>query len=191
MEKQKDGTTKVNKGVHEEEFGEEENKEPEQELQEEQAEAEPVDPNKPKDPFEKIVREGKTEMREWIYGKHEDRISLAKRTQDQVTAELNYILKAAEAEGATQTIEAINKVMANRKDRFDRVALRIREERAKAAQNQDTNNTRQNVRGRGGTGTGRGGATTGRTRGQQDTGTGTRGRIQPGQPSTRGRQNGY
>jgi hypothetical protein len=193
MENKKGRAAGNNKGVHEEEFGAED-EELEQELEEKQVAAEIVDPNKPKDPLDSIEREGKNEMREWIYGKQEDRIALAKRAQDQVTAELNYIRKVAEAEGAKQTIEAIDKVIANRKERFDRIAQRIRQERAKAAQNQDTTNTRQNVRGRGSTGTGRGGgATTGRgqIRGQQDTG--TRGRMPQGQDqqSTRGRQNGY
>ncbi|MHC4255251.1 MAG: hypothetical protein ACYSUL_06465 [Planctomycetota bacterium] len=150
------------------------------------AETEPIDPNKPVDPFAGVERGGKSEMREWIYGQQEDRLALSRRVQSQITEELNYIRKAAEAEGSTQTLAAIDKVIANRKERFDRIAKRIREERAKATKTQGVN-PRQNVRGRGATGTGRGA-----TRGQQEPG--PRGRMYQGgqgQQPTRGRQNGY
>jgi len=156
-------------------------------------EAEPVDPNKPVDPFAGVERGGNSEMREWIYGQQEDRLALSRRVQSQITEELNYIRKAAEAEGSTQTLAAIDKVIADRKQRFDRIAKRIREERAKATQDQGVNG-RQNVRGRGATGTGRGATGTGRgaTRGSQEPG--PRGRMYQGgqgQQPTRGRQNGY
>ncbi|MHC4187558.1 MAG: hypothetical protein ACYSRQ_05125 [Planctomycetota bacterium] len=146
------------------------------------------------DPFLAIDREGKNESREWIFGTQEGRLLLSKRVQGQVLSELNYIRKAAETEGATQTIEAIDRIIANRNQRFDRIAKRIREERAKATQDQGVNG-RQNVRGRGATSTGRGGrgsAGTGRgVRGQQEPG--PRGRMYQGedQQTTRGRQNGY
>ncbi|MHC4293409.1 MAG: hypothetical protein ACYSTX_03870 [Planctomycetota bacterium] len=167
----------------------------EEELQEVEGVVETADPNKPVDPFLIIDREGKNESREWIFGTQEGRLLLSKRVQGQVLSELNYIRKAAEVEGATQTIEAIDRVIANRNQRFDGIAKRIREERAKATQDQAVN-PRQNVRGRGTTGTGRGGrgsTGTGRgaTRGQQEPG--PRGRMYQGQgqQSTRGGQNGY
>jgi hypothetical protein len=164
------------------------------ELQEKEADVETADPNKPVDPFLAIDREGKNESREWIFGTQEGRLLLSKRVQGQVLSELNYIRKAAETEGATQTIEAIDRIIASRNQRFDRIAKRIREERAKATQDQGVNG-RQNVRGRGATSTGRGGrgsAGTGRgVRGQQEPG--PRGRMYQGegQQTTRGRQNGY
>ncbi|MHC4842667.1 MAG: hypothetical protein ACYTFM_07055 [Planctomycetota bacterium] len=195
FEKKRGGAAEDIQGVGDEESGEED-KEFEQEMQEEQAGAETVDPNKPKDPFDVVERGGKDESREWIYGTQENRLSLSRQVQSQITAELNYIRKTAEAEGAQQTLAAIDKVITNRKARFARIETRIREERAKATQNQNSD-TRQGVRGRaatgtgrGTTGTGRGGTTTGRTRGQQEAG--PRGRMYQGQgqQGTRGRQNG-
>jgi hypothetical protein len=179
---QKDVGKAPRRGAQEKEAeAEEELKEFEEELE---ADAEPEDPNKPLEPFERIVRGGKSEMREWLFGNQEDRLALAKQVQSQVIQELNYIRKAAEAEGAEQTIAAIDKVTANRKERFDSITKRILEARAKATQNQSTD-TRQGVRGRGATGTGRG-----QPRGQE--GLGPRGRIYQGQ-GQRGsgtRQNG-
>jgi hypothetical protein len=201
FENKRGGATEDNKGVGDEESGEAD-KEFEQEMLEEQTDAKTVDPNKPKDPFDAVEREGKNESREWIYGTQENRLALSRQVQSQITAELNYIRKAAEAEGAQQTLEAIDKVIANRKVRFTRIDTRIREERAKATQNQNSD-ARQGVRGRaatgtgrgatgrgGTTGTGRGGAATGRTRGQQEAG--PRGRMYQGQgqQGTRGSQNG-
>jgi hypothetical protein len=193
FEKKRGGAAEDIQGVGDEESGEED-KEFEQEMQEEQAGAETVDPNKPKDPFDVVERGGKDESREWIYGTQENRLALSRQVQSQITAELNYIRKAAEAEGAQQTLEAIDKVIANRKVRFTRIDTRIREERAKATQNQNSD-ARQGVRGRAATGTGRGatgrgGAATGRTRGQQEAG--PRGRMYQGQgqQGTRGSQNG-
>ncbi|MHC4758668.1 MAG: hypothetical protein ACYTE8_08420 [Planctomycetota bacterium] len=152
------------------------------------------DPNKPVDPFTVIDREGKNEMREWIYGKQDDRLALSKRVQDQVTAELNYIRKAAQTEGAAQTLEAIDKIIANRNERFDRINKRVREEKIKAQQSQPAD-TRQGIRGRGATGTGRGTTGTGRgaTRGNQNENVGPRGRMYQGQGtrSSGTRQNGY
>jgi len=174
------------KGVHEKEFGEEDVELDDEGLEEfEDAEEayEDDDPNKPKDPFDAIDREAQLEMREWIHGKPENRTVLSRRVQDQVIAELNYIRTFAEMEGAEQTLAAIDKVIASRKDRFDRIAQRIREEQAKAAQNENAN-TRQNIRGRGAT-------TSGRSRGRGQQQAGPRGRIYQGQQSTRGRQNGY
>jgi hypothetical protein len=171
-----------------------ENEEIEEGLQETEGVVEAADPNKPVDPFLAIDREGKNESREWVFGKQEDNLMLSKRVQSQVLAELNYIRKAAESEGATQTIEAIDRVIANRNQRFDGIAKRIREERTKATQDQGLNG-RQNVRGRGTTGTGRGGrGTTGTVRGargQQEPGPRARTYQGQGQQTTRGRQDGY
>jgi len=174
MENKKRGPVRESEGVHEQEFDQEDEAEEDMETE---------DPNKPIDPFKVVDREGKEEMREWIHGKQEDRLLLSNHVQDQVMAELNYIRTFAELEGAEQTLAAIDKVVASRKERFDRIAQRIREEQAKAAQNQNAN-TRQNIRGRGAT-------TSGRSRGRGQQQAGPRGRIYQGQQNTRGRQNGY
>ncbi|MFC1739668.1 hypothetical protein ACFL1G_11585, partial [Planctomycetota bacterium] len=73
-----------------------------QEVEQPETEAEmesALDPNEPGYELQQLNRQGQEEVREWIYGKADDRIRLAKMANDQVDAELNYIRKIAQQEG--------------------------------------------------------------------------------------------
>ena len=87
-----------------------------------------IDPNEPGYELQQLNRQGQEEMREWIYGKTDDRIRLAKMANDQVDAELNYIRKIAQQEGAVKTLESLDKILTARKERFGRTEKRIREQ---------------------------------------------------------------
>jgi len=92
---------------------------------------------KPLDPFAKLQQNGQQELRAWIHSKDEERIGLVNNVQSQFNSELAYIRQIAMQEGAAKTVNAIDKVVAERKKRMDTVVQRIKEVRLQqGSQNQ-------------------------------------------------------
>jgi hypothetical protein len=71
--------------------------------------------------LERINRQGQKEIREWGRGTDENRMDLAKAVQKQIIAELNYLRRLATKEGAVKTTQAINTLLASRRERFEKI----------------------------------------------------------------------
>jgi hypothetical protein len=93
-----------------------------------------------------IDSEGRAETREWIRSETEDRTSLAKAVQEQVTTELNFLRQLAVEEGAVKTTNAIDLLLANRQKRFENILQRMEEEKTKDKEQGRTTRTRERTR---------------------------------------------
>lgn len=81
--------------------------------------------------LESVDKESRGEIREWLRGRIEDRMSLAEAVQKQIVVELNMVRGLAVEEGAVKTTEAIDRLLAKRTERFEQVMKRMREAREK------------------------------------------------------------
>lgn len=101
----------------------------------------PVDPNTSSDPnvlkehfpevlkaVEKIGKKGKKEIGAWRRLKAEGSSELFISAIEQATAELNLIKKYAAEEGAVKTKAAIELLLADRAERFSKIAKRLERE---------------------------------------------------------------
>jgi len=99
-----------------------------------------ADPNKTRlkvfegleEALERVDKDSKREIREWIRSTVENRLNLAKAVQRQVASELNFIRELAVEEGAVKTTEAIDRLLTSRKERFEEVIKKMEEEKKKA-----------------------------------------------------------
>lgn len=79
--------------------------------------------------LENLNRDGERHISAWMRGADEGRIRLAKAVQEEVATELNFIREFAVEEGAVITTEAIDRLLASRTERFERLIERMEEER--------------------------------------------------------------
>lgn len=79
----------------------------------------------------RVNQQSQREMREWMRGATEKRINLTRAVQGQATAELNFIREIAAKEGAVKTTEAIDLLLASRKERFAKLVKQMEEEAKK------------------------------------------------------------
>lgn len=89
------------------------------------------------EPLEDINKGGKKEMRAWMRGTTEDRISLAKAVQKQITAELDFLRELAVEEGAVKTTEAIDRLSASRQERFKEIIAKMEERKARLSEREE------------------------------------------------------
>lgn len=81
--------------------------------------------------FENIKRGGQREERGWIQLKAEEKTDLIKAVRDQVLNELNVLREIAIEEEAVKTTAAIDKLLADREERFEKVLKRMEAEEEK------------------------------------------------------------
>lgn len=81
----------------------------------------------------RLDRQSKAEMIEWLKLENEKKIDLAKAVHKQIRAELKFIRRVAEAEGATKTVESIDNVLKSRNKRFKKLSGDAEKEKAKAS----------------------------------------------------------
>lgn len=73
-----------------------------------------------------LSQQAQKETRAWVPGgANWNKGKLAEAVQAQVVMELNFIRKAAVEEGATKTVEAIDRVLEARKERFNKIAEKL------------------------------------------------------------------
>ena len=75
--------------------------------------------------LERINRESQKEIRLWMHTGVENRKGLAKAVQKQVVTELSFIRDFALEEGAVRTVEAIDRLLADRNERFEKMVKRM------------------------------------------------------------------
>jgi len=74
-----------------------------------------------------LSQQAQKETHAWtLKGASGNKGKLAEAVQTQVIAELNFIRKAAVEEGATKTVEAIDRVLETRKERFDNIREKLK-----------------------------------------------------------------
>jgi len=98
--------------------------------------------------LERIKRESQKEIRLWISTKAENRTGLAKAVQKQVVTEINFIRELALKEGAVRTTEAIDRLLADRNKRFEKMIKRIEaaEEKVRRSDQDDRRDRRTRSR---------------------------------------------
>lgn len=79
----------------------------------------------------RVNQQSQREMREWMRGTTEKRINLTKAVQRQAAVEFNFIREIAAKEGAVKTTEAIDLLLASRKERFAKLVKQMEEEAKK------------------------------------------------------------
>jgi hypothetical protein len=80
---------------------------------------------------EPIDKQGDQEVREWLRGDIEGRVNLARAADKQAVEELNFLRKIAVEEKAEKTTQAIDFLLAGRKERFDKIIAGLEDERKK------------------------------------------------------------
>lgn len=88
-------------------------------------------------PLEDINEKSKKEIRAWMRRAAEDKISLAKAVQKQVTAELNFLRELAVEEGAVKTTEAIDRLLASRQERFEEIIEKMEKRKARLTEREE------------------------------------------------------
>jgi hypothetical protein len=78
--------------------------------------------------FDELKRGGQREGREWMRLKSEEGMNLVKTVQDQLLNELNVLREIAAEEEAVKTTAAIDKLLRDRQERFERVLKRMEAE---------------------------------------------------------------
>lgn len=99
--------------------------------------AEPNDPNATRGRwFQELERvlthlddETQEEIRDWVQMEAERRINVAQRIYDRITEEFNAIREVAVEEKAVNTVEAVDRMLQSRAERFERVLKRLEESR--------------------------------------------------------------
>jgi hypothetical protein len=81
--------------------------------------------------MEKLEKNKESDSREWTQRSAESRVNRIKSLDKQVTEELDLIRKTAVEEKAARTVETIDRVLANRKERLDKLIDSIEEARKK------------------------------------------------------------
>ena len=105
-----------------------------------------------------LATKSKTEMRYWGESRRDNRTMLARAVQKQLDDEWALVRKSAVEEKASKTIEAIDKMLAKKKDRDSEVRKALLEQRREAAAGGDPTMMRSGGRSRGSTrSSGRGG----------------------------------
>lgn len=94
----------------------------------------------------RIESEGRAETRERMRGEPEDRINLAKTVQKQIITELNFLRQFAVEEGAVKTTKAIDLLLANRQQRFERILERMEEQKQRDREQDRPTRTRDRTR---------------------------------------------
>lgn len=111
-------------------------------LEQSQAQAEvAVDANNSQEPnsidqgvaafegLEKVLKrlnmQSRNEVKEWMEKKLGNRIKLAETVQKQISEELSFIRELAAEEGAVKTIAALDKLLADRQERFEKVLKKL------------------------------------------------------------------
>jgi hypothetical protein len=79
--------------------------------------------------------EARAEENEWL-GRLERKADLARAADEVVVAELRFLRKMAEAEGADKTVEAIDLVLKRRQERLAKLTAKLEEEMKEARQQQ-------------------------------------------------------
>lgn len=109
-----------------------------------------VDANDPAEVERTLKRlnvKGQSGIRQWTRDATENKINLAKAVDEQVTAELNFIRVLAVTEGAVKTTEAIDAVLASRKERSQKTIKQMEEQSKKARASEQTKRQRGQTRG--------------------------------------------
>jgi len=94
-----------------------------------------ADPNKTRlkvfkgleEALERVDKDSQREIREWMRSTVENRLNLTKAVQKQVISELNFIREFAVEEGAVKTTEAIDRLLASREERFEKIINKMEE----------------------------------------------------------------
>ena len=100
------------------------------------APANPIaDPNKVKDTLanfeglekqlEEVDKKSEDEIRQWLQGDTDNKIELTKEAHEQVWAEIMLIREFAVEENAAKTTAAIDGILLNRQERFDKINDRL------------------------------------------------------------------
>jgi len=82
-----------------------------------------------------VDKESRKEIDEWIRDS-ENKVGLARTVQEQVIVELNFIREIAVEEKAVKTTEAIDRILASRKERFEKIIQKLEDERKKARESE-------------------------------------------------------
>jgi hypothetical protein len=97
---------------------------------------ETLDPDSPEAKLNKAwadaERANDSEAKGWLKLEMEQRVDFARAAQRTTEAQLDFIKMIAEAEGATQTVAAIDKIIEDRATKVDEVLDEAREERRQA-----------------------------------------------------------
>jgi hypothetical protein len=95
--------------------------------------AQPAKENGPlTEALDNIDKESRREFREWTRSTvDEGRMDLAKAVQEQIMAEYEMIRNFAVKEGAVKTTEAIDRLIAQRTERFEKMLEKMKEEKEK------------------------------------------------------------
>ncbi|HUT29258.1 MAG TPA: hypothetical protein VMX13_05655 [Sedimentisphaerales bacterium] len=75
--------------------------------------------------LDKVTKASAKEMREWGQGLVEERMDLAEAVNKQTVAELVFVRQVAVEEGALKTAAAIDGLLLDRQDRFEKVSKKI------------------------------------------------------------------
>jgi ankyrin repeat protein len=86
------------------------------------------------DALNKLESTSKEEEKSWLQRRFDNRTSLVKDVQNQFEAELTFIRKLATEEKTQKTTEAIDELLAKRKQRFKKIRQNLREERREERQ---------------------------------------------------------
>jgi len=92
--------------------------------------------------FEDVKQSGQKEGREWLRFKDKERISLARAIQGQVLDELNVLREIAVEEDAVKTTAAIDMLIADRQERYEKVLTRIETEDEKMRRREEMRSKR-------------------------------------------------
>lgn len=111
--------------------------------------------------LERVNKSGRDEIREWMRSRLEHRITLLKAVQERRNQEFGLLRKLAVEEGAVRTVEAIDHLLAARRERYEDVISRTEQERKKLLRREREEKERAKTE--------RGGRDQ-RRRGRQDTG---------------------
>ena len=78
--------------------------------------------------LEQVNNNSQNEVREWLQGNVDDRINLATAVQEQVRVEFEFIRKPAVEEAVKKTTAAIDGVLLDRQQRFEKLIQKMQEE---------------------------------------------------------------
>lgn len=106
-------------------------------------EAEAKKPTEIENAVKRLNAKSYRESREWARDATQNKIDLAKAVEEQITAELNFIREFAAEEEAVKTTDAIDAVLASRKDRFQKTLQQMEEQ---SKRSQTSNRTRRERR---------------------------------------------
>jgi len=97
--------------------------------------------------FESVKQDGQKERGEWLRFEPRERIGLAKTVQNQTMDELKVLREIAAEEKADKTIKAIDMLIADRKERYEKVISRMELEEEKIRRREQLREERSRDRG--------------------------------------------